>query len=231
MALQRQGKLDEAIAHAQTALRLNPNYAECHFHLGNTLRQKGQFDEAIGHFQRALEIRPNYTKAHINLGIALLGQRRLDEAERHFRRALEIEPDHIGARQNLGVVLHEQGKTREALEQWRDVLRRQPDQVIVLNRCAWILATDPDASIRNGAEATALAERAVRQTQGQDPAILDTLAAAYAESGRFPEAVQTAQTALSQAEGLGNTTLTETLRQRVNLYRTGTPYRDPTDGR
>ena len=229
MALQRQGKLDDAIAHAQTALRFNPNYAECHFHLGNTLSQKGQVEEAIGHFRRALEIRPDYTKAHINLGIALLGQRRLDEAERHFRRALEIEPDHIGARQNLGVALYEQGKTREALEQWRDVLRRQPDQVTILNRCAWILATDPDASLRNGSEATALAERAVRQTQGRDPAILDTLAAAYAESGRFAEAVQTAQTALSQAEALGNTTLAESLRQRVDLYRAGTPYRDPRD--
>jgi tetratricopeptide (TPR) repeat protein len=226
LALQRQGELDESIAHAQTALRLNPNYAECHFNLGNALSQKGQAEEAIAHFRRALEIHPDYTKAHINLGIALLGERRLDEAELHFRRALEIEPDHIGASQNLGVALYEQGKTREALEQWRDVLRRQPDQIIVMNRCAWILATDPDASLRNGLEATALAERAVRQTQGQDPAILDTLAAAYAESGRFPEAVQTAQTALSQAESLGNTTLSEALRHRIELYRTGTSYRD-----
>ena len=142
---------------------------------------------------------------------------------------MEIEPDHLGARQNLGVALDEQGKTREALEQWRDVLRRQPDQVAILNRCAWILATAPDASLRNGSEATVLAERAVRQTQGRDPAILDTLAAAYAESGRFPEAVQTAQTALSQAEALGNTTLAESLQQRVDLYRVGTPYRAPRD--
>jgi tetratricopeptide (TPR) repeat protein len=161
------------------------------------------------------------------LGIALLGQRRLDEAERHFRRALEIDPDHLGARQNLGVALDEQGETREALEQWRDVLRRQPDQVTVLNRCAWVLATSPDASLRNGLEATALAERAIRLTQGQNPTILDTLAAAYAESRRFPEAVQTAQTALSQAESLGNTALAEALRQRIESYRIGTQYRDP----
>jgi spermidine synthase len=140
---------------------------------------------------------------------------------------LELEPDHLGARQNLGVALDEQGKTREALEQWRDVLRRQPDQVAILNRCAWILATDPEASIRNGVEATVLAERAVRQIQGRDPAILETLAAAYAESGRFVEAVQTAQTAVNQAEAQGNTALAETLRQRVDLYRAGTPWRAP----
>ncbi len=227
LALQRQGKLDEAIAHARIALRFNPNYAECHFHLGNTLSQQGQVAEAIGHFQRALEIRPDYPKAHINLGIALLGQRHLDEAERHFRRALEIEPDYIGARQNLGVALYEQGKTREALDQWRDVLGRQPDQVAILNRCAWILATDPDAAIRNGAEATALAERAVRQTQARDATVLDTLAAAYAEAGRFAEAVQTAQMAWSQVVTLGNTTLAEAVQQRIELYRAGTPYRDP----
>jgi tetratricopeptide (TPR) repeat protein len=227
VALQQQGKLDDAIAHARTALGLNPNYAECHFHLGNTLNQKGQVDEAIGHFERALEIRPNYTKAHINLGIALLGRRRLDEAEQHFRRVLELEPDHLGARQNLGVALDEQGKTREALEQWRDVLRRQPDQVAILNRCAWILATDADQSVRNSQEAVALAERAFHQTQGRDATVLDTLAAAYAEAGQFPEAVQTARMALTQAEALGNTTLAEALRQRVQLYRTGMPHRDP----
>jgi tetratricopeptide (TPR) repeat protein len=229
VALQQQGKLADAIAHAQTALRFNPNYAECHFHLGNTLNQKGQVEKAIGHFRRALEIRPNYTKAHINLGIALLGRRRLDEAEQHFRRALELEPDHLGARQNLGVALDEQGKTREALEQWRDVLRRQPDQITVLNRCAWILATDPDESVRNAQESVALAQQAFQQTQGRDATVLDTLAAAYAEAGQFPEALQAAQMALSQAEALGNTTLAETLRQRVGLYRAGTPYRDPRD--
>jgi len=229
VALQKQGRLDESIAHAQTALQLNPHYAECHFHLGNTLNQLGRIDEAMSHFRRALEIHPGYTKAHINLGIALLACHRPAEAEQHFRRALEIEPDHLGARQNLGVALDQQGKIRAALEQWRDVLRRQPDQLSVLNRCAWILATTPDASLRNGAEATALAERAVRQTQGLDPAVLDTLAAAYAEAGRFPEAVQAAQSALGQATAAGNVALAAALKMRLERYQAGAPFRDLRD--
>ena len=226
VALLKQGQVEDAIAHAQTALKLNPNYAECHFHLGNTLAQQGRVDEAIEHFRRALEIHTDYTKAQINLGIALLGRQRPDEAERHFRRALEIEPDHWGARQNLGVALDQQGRTREALEQWQEVLRRQPEQVSVLNRCAWILATAPDASLRNGAEAIALAEEAVRQTRSLDPAVLDTLAAAYAEAGRFPEAVQVAQSALGQAAVAGNTALAAALQQRLGLYQKGTAFRE-----
>ncbi len=226
LALQRLGQLDEAIVHAEKALRFNPNYAECHFNLGNTLIRKGQVEEAIGHFRKALEINPDYVKAHINLGIALLGRQRLEDAESHFRSALAIEPEHVGANQNLGVVLYEQGKTREALDRWREVLQRQPDQVAVLNRCAWILATDPDPSIRNAAQAVALAERAFQRTGGNDPAVLDTLAAAYAEAGRFPEALQAAQSALGQASTSGNTPLAEGVKKRIELYQTGSAWRE-----
>ena len=140
---------------------------------------------------------------------------------------LEIEPGHLGAAQNLGVVLYEQGQTREALQHWRDVLRRQPDQIAVLNRCGWILATDPDASVRNASEAVAFAERAFHQSQGRDPAVLDTLAAAYAEAGRFSEAVRVGQLAQEQAAAAGNAALLEALKTRIELYRAGSPFREP----
>lgn len=222
------GRVDEAIAHAERALELNPDYAECHFNLGNALGRKGRGDEAIGHYRRALELRPDYVKAHINLGIALLGRQELKEAEQHFRRALEIEPDHFNASLNLAFALDRQGKTREALALWRDALRRQPEAVPlgVRNRCAWILATDADPTIRNAQEAVALAERLVRDSGGKDPDDLDTLAAAYAAAGRFPEAVQVAQSALAQASSRGLASHAEALKKRIELYKAGAPYRE-----
>jgi tetratricopeptide (TPR) repeat protein len=226
-ALQRQGALDQAIIHARQAIALDPRNTECHFHLGNMLSQRGRMDAAIDEFREALAIKPGFLKVHINLGIVLLGRGHLDEARHHFQQALTLDPKHAGARQNLGVVLYEQGRIPEALTCWREVLRVQPDQLAVLTRCAWILATDPDPAVRNGTEAVALAERAVRLSGGRDPAILDTLAAACAEAGQFPEALHFAQLALEQARALGHTALVEALPARIQLYRAGSAYREP----
>jgi spermidine synthase len=128
------------------------------------------------------------------------------------------------------VALQQQGRVAEALACWREVLRVQPDQIAVLNRCAWILATDADSAVRNAAEAVALAERAAQLSGGQDPAILDTLAAAYAEAGRWPEALHFAQIALDRAKTLGNASLSEALPGRIQRYRTGTAYREAASG-
>jgi len=226
IALQMRGQIDEAIAHCRKAVEIQPKFAKAHFNLGNALSQKGIVDEAIAHYQKALEIKPSYVRAHVNLGNALLGRGRGEEAIIHFQRALAIEPHHVGASQNLGVALHGLGRDAEALLAWRHVLKIEPNRVPVLNLSAWILATSPDPSIRDGAEAIALAEYAARLSSGRDPAILDTLAAAYAEAGRFSEAVQCAQLALSLASDQGNTAQINFLRTRIERYQAGSPCRD-----
>ena len=95
--LVRKGRVDEAIAHAQKALEMQPDGPDdalAHINLGNALLQKGQVDEAITHYQKALEIQPDYADAHNNLGTALLQKGRVDEAITHFQKALEIQPNH-----------------------------------------------------------------------------------------------------------------------------------------
>ena len=108
-ALQREGKVGEAIVHYKEALRINPNYIEAHNNLGPLLAQLGQHDEAIEHFNEALRINPNYAEAHNNLGTLLfrLGQR--NEAIKHFNEALRIQPDYPRARRNLKIVLAQNG--------------------------------------------------------------------------------------------------------------------------
>jgi Flp pilus assembly protein TadD len=111
------------------------------------------------------------------------------------------------------------------MEQWREVLSREPADVTVLNQTAWIEATSPDAALRHGAAAVALATKAVRLSGG-GPEYLDTLAAAYAEAGNFSEAVATAERALGLAETTAKAKLAEGLRARLTLYRRGAPFRE-----
>ena len=106
------------------------------------------------------------------------------------------------------------------------MLRQDPNEQVALNSLAWLLATRPEATIRNGPEAVELAERAVAQHQEEQPELLDTLAAAYAEAGRFPEAVRTAEKALAAASQRENKALSDGIQQRLKLYRAGKPYRE-----
>ena len=94
-----------------------------------------------------------------------------------------------------------------------------------MNNLAWLLATCPEASVRNGAEAVELARRAVQLSGGREPAILGTLAAAYAEAGRFPEAVQTARKALKLATQQNQHATAEAIQAKIPLYEAGTPFR------
>ncbi len=92
---------------------------------------------------------------------------------------------------------------------------------------AWVLATSPEARLRNAGEATELAEQAAVLTDHRDPLILDVLAASYAASGRFEEAVATARAAIDRAAAAGAQRLADGFRQRLQLYQQGRPYREP----
>ncbi len=138
-----------------------------------------------------MDLDAGYAPAYYNLGLVLTSRRETEEAIGQWRKAMEINPKYAEAHASLGHALYARGRIAEALAHWRDALRLQPNDLPTLQRAARVLATCPEASIRNGSEAVALAVRAVQLSGGKDPAILDTLAAAYAEAGRFAEAVLT----------------------------------------
>jgi tetratricopeptide (TPR) repeat protein len=126
---------------------------------------------------------------------------------------------------NLGNALDARGKGRQALAAWRSGLAVDPNHVPTLRRVAWLLATGRDASLRNGAEAVALAERAARLTGNQDASILDGLAAAYAEAGRFPDAVAAGTRAQLLAAQQGQPDLAAEIQARIALFQQKMPYR------
>jgi tetratricopeptide (TPR) repeat protein len=223
-ALARRGQFKEAIPHFKKAVETEPDYAEAHYNLGLAWGDRGRIDEAIAEFQTAVKIEPDYADAHSSLGAVLAGCGRITEAIAEFQKVLEIKPDDADAHYNLGWALAQAGDIRGAFAQWHEAVRLQPDNPALLNRLAGLLATHPDRAVRNGVEAVGLARRAAQLSGGRDPAILDTLAAAYAEAGRFPEAVETAQRALSLASAAGNKPLADVLRSRIKLYQTGSPF-------
>jgi Flp pilus assembly protein TadD len=150
----------------------------------------------------------------------------VDEAIIQYQRALQIEPDFARAYCNLGNALLQKGRADAAIVQYRQALQIKPDAVDVLNNLAWLLATCPDARIRDGAQAVQYAERARELTHARVTLIMGTLAAAYAEAGRFDDAIATAEKTCALAEGAGEQVLLEKNRELLALYRTHQPYRD-----
>jgi tetratricopeptide (TPR) repeat protein len=223
-ALLEMGRVDEAIAQFQKALQIRPDFAEAHNNLGNALLQKGNVDEAIVHCQKALQINPNIAEAHNNLANALFQKGNVDEAIAHYRQALQIRPDFAEAHNNLGNALLQKGNVDEAIAHYQQALQIRPDFAEALNKLAWVLAICPQASLRNGSKAVELAQRANRLTGDGNPVVLCTLAAAYGEAGRFPEAVETAQRALRLAEIQSNSALADAIRSQLQLYQAGIPF-------
>jgi tetratricopeptide (TPR) repeat protein len=140
---------------------------------------------------------------------------------------LELNPRSFQAQFQLGLILNELGQSEEALAHLNEAVRLQADSVPILWHTAWILATDPDPLIREGARAVELAKQAVELSQGQDLQALDALAAALAETGQFSAAADVAWQASMTAMAQSKIDLSTALAGRVRLYRQQLPYRQP----
>jgi tetratricopeptide (TPR) repeat protein len=225
-ALLVMGKVDEAITHYQKTLQINPDYAEAHNSLGSALLQKGKMDEAMVHFQTALEINPDFAEAHNNLGNALFKMGKVDEAIVHYQKALQINPNDAEAQINLGSALLQKGSLDEAIAHYQKAVQNKPDSVDVLNNLAWLLATCPDAHVRDGVQAVKYAGRACELTHYGVTVFVGTLAAAYAEAGRYDDAMAAAQKACALATAAGERELLERNQKLLVLYRAHQPYHE-----
>ena len=230
----RRGELDEAISHFQTALNIRANNPQTHYNLGsalvhsnlgNALVRKKLVDEAITHYEKAVELRPDYADGHYNLGSALLQKGRIDEAIAHWQKTVSIQPNDAEAHTTLGDALLRKGEIGDAITHYEKALEIAPHSILTLNNLAWALSTCPDASLRNGARAIELTQKADQLAGGQNPIFIRTLAAAYAENGRFNNAIETAQRALQLATAQGDFALASKLEKDLDLYRTNFPLR------
>lgn len=200
--------------------------------LGCALMAKGDQELAKAHFMEALRIRPRYTyplaKAypHANLGDLFAQQGHIAEARSHYETAIEIDPTFTEIHAHLAQILTSQGDLENGIAHYREALRLKPDFIEALNNLAWILATCPDAKFRSGSEAVQLAEHACELSGYQAAYLIGTLAAAYAEAGRFEQAVATAERARALAETTGQVELANRNSRLLEMYRVGKAYRE-----
>jgi len=228
------GELDKAISHFETALKIRSGKSDPHYsvasafvqmNLADALARKGQSDQAMVHYEEAIRLQPNYADAYYNRGNLLFAQGRIGEAIADWEKTLQIQPNDADAHTCLGNALLRQGSLKEAITQYEKAAAVAPNDAHSRNNIAWVLGTSSDASIRDGAKAVEFAEQAVGLSGGRDPKFIRTLAAAYAESGRFSEAIATAKQAVMIATMQGKSGLARVLDEDVRLYRANIPLR------
>ena len=195
LALAKADRHPEAIEHYQAALAIDPNDQDTHNNLGLSYEALGQLDDAAQEFRWILAEIQKVVDADKQLAEQLQQQGKAGEADEQLRAAWKKSKEAIDPHKNLARVLHRQGKDREALEHWRAACREDPENVGVCIEIANLLASSPDASLRNGAAAVVAARQAVDLSKGKDRAALEARAAAYAEIGDFAAAIEDAQTA------------------------------------
>ena len=143
-----------------------------------------------------------------------------------LKTALSHAPNHLQSRAALASIYSQRHDTSAALAEYRSILRLAPNNLVAMNNVAWILATSPDDSIRDPEQALILAKRVADGTRHQAVSALDTLAAAYAASGSYAEAVEVVNEAIKLARGTGQTAELPKLQRALELYRKGQPFRD-----
>jgi Flp pilus assembly protein TadD len=163
------------------------------------LQETGDLDSALINYRKALALKPNLPDTHYNLGMALMQKGQDDGAIPEFEHVLQAKGDDAETMFELGIALLRKGRISEALNRFEKVLVLDPNNVQNMNNLAWILSTCGQDSLRNGSKALALAQRALQMTGGGDAAVLRTLSAAFAETGRYDEAMAAASQALRLA--------------------------------
>jgi tetratricopeptide (TPR) repeat protein len=221
-----QGRMAEAMKHYEAALKLNPELAQAHNNLGVLLLQQGRLDEGVGHLREAVRLLPRDAESQYNLALALNQQENWKEAAVIFASLAPGGPNDPKLHCEYGLALAHLGQIREAMSHYARALRLQPDYPEALERLAWIAATDPRPELRNGTEAVNMAQRACELTANKQARCLATLAAAYAEAGRFAEAISTTEAAQQLAASAGQKAVAAKCSSLLDTLKSGKPWRE-----
>jgi tetratricopeptide (TPR) repeat protein len=224
-ALNKRGRYAEAAEQLTEVLRVQPDNVAALEQLGIARARQGKAPEAEQAFTEALRLQPDDAGAHNSFGNVLAQQGRHEEAVRQFEEALRLKPGYAGALNNLAISCKKLGRIGEAIAHYREAIRMQPDSVEAINNLAWILAAQPEAKFRNGTEAVELATRACELTKYQNPIALATVAAAYGEAGKFPEAISFAEQAQALTAGR-NGPVAARLKAMLEAFHAGQAFRE-----
>lgn len=192
-----------------------------------TYTQQGYWRNTTTLCEHALDVTNGNYIAHYCMAADFLERGQTERAIAHYRRVLRIKPNYFSALGGLAAAFSRQGRTDQAVYYYNEALQREPDWIFPLNNLAWLRATHSRPELRNPKEAVELAERACKLTRYKDPSVLDTLAAAYAADGNFPQAIGAAEKAIALADSLGQEELSNAIHSRLLLYQASQPYIQP----
>jgi protein O-mannosyl-transferase len=226
-ALTHLGLPAKAEPHLRRAIELKPTHGAAHYNLANVLVQLGKLQDAVHHYELALKHRPDLVGARVNLANVLSRMKRQKEAEKHWAKAIEQDPGIASAYGNWAAALTESRRYAEAVEVLRRGAQNCPGESRLRLNWLWLLAAAPDDAARNGDEAVRQAERLALSTGQRDPVVLDVLAAAYAEVGRYEDAVAQATRAAELAALSRDRALLQQINKNLGLYRQRRPVRLP----
>ena len=218
------GRPTDAIAEFARELEIQPDHFESLAQMAAALQSLGDNERAIERYREALKLCAFWGTGHNNLGSLLAGQGALDEAVAEFREALRYQPDLFEASAQLALCLARLRHDASAVKQFQAALGLRPDWREGRRQLAWILATSYAPDVHNAARSLDLAQQLCQETQFNDPASLEALAAALAASGDFDTALRWQTKAL---DGLpADSPARAAARDRFERYRQQKPWRE-----
>ena len=222
-----EGRYAESIAAYRRLVKLLPNHATARISLAIAHWQAENRESALRELDNAAKLVPDEARMLHLLAQSYEKVGEDQKALRWYHRAVDLDPSSVRYRANLAAFLQSHGKSANAVEHYRRVLQEQPDRIDAANNLAWILATHRDRQVRNPLEALRLATRIAKQTNEDEPTILDTFAAALASAGQYERAAKVATKAIKLARQRQNSSIAEKIESRLQLYRQSKPYQEP----
>lgn len=216
------GCFDEAISDFTRALALKPDYANAWFNRGEIYYEQEKFDQAIADYSRAIQLNDKDFDTRIRRGHAYFQTRQFQQALADYDRAVEIAPNNAEALANRADANRSLARWQQAADDYLQAVRLDPKCGRAYQGAAWLMATCPDARMRNPDLALRAARQALDLLGREDVGALDALAAAQANNGQYAEAQKT----LAEAIPAADEEKARALQQRLELYRQQQPYRD-----
>jgi tetratricopeptide (TPR) repeat protein len=182
-----------------------------------------EFERARADFDAVIRLDPKAVIRSESRGRAYAGLKEFDKALKDFGEAIRLDPKYFSVYESRGNVYFTMKDHENAVKDFRTAIELNPKSMVAHNNLAWLLATSPQESVRDGKKGVEVARVACELTGWKNPVAIRTLAAAYAESGMFPEAVKWEKKALGI--GYRNEEETAKSRGRLKLYEDGKPFR------
>ena len=185
---------------------------------------KGDYDVAIAHYDKAIQLDPKFARPYHGRGVAFFHKGQYDKAIPSYTEAIRLEPQNDVAVFDRGLAYWEKGEPKPALTDFQLAIRLNPKNDSAYNGLAWGMATAPQADLRDGKQAVEFATKACELTEWKNPIHLSALAAAYAEAGNFPRAIEWHKKAMASPDFPPSKL--DRARDRLKLYEQGKPYRE-----